>query len=123
MAQVVQNVFQYQKRVGMDPSNIPNQYFGHLLIPMDLSQFWSFKTTSDPQLFIGDPQRPFTSDPTNDPISDPTSDPTGVTSGVTKKKNHVMDSGQHVLCTTFPNFESSISADLSDLSRNQIFFE
>ena len=61
----------------MDPRNIPNEYFEHPHMHMDLDQFLSFKMTSDPRLIIGDPQSRFTGDPTSDPM--------GVTSGVTKK--------------------------------------
>ena len=62
----------------MDPHNIPNEYFDHPHMHLDLDRFLIFKMTSDPRLIIGDLRSRF--------ISDPTSDPTGVTSGVTKKK-------------------------------------
>ena len=51
----------------MDPRNIPNEYFEHPPMHMDLDQFLSFQMTSDPRLIIGDPQSRFTGDPTSDP--------------------------------------------------------
>ena len=65
----------------MDPHNIPNEYFDHPHMHLDLDRFLIFKMTSDPRLIIGDPRSRFISDPT----SDHTGDPTEVTSGVTKK--------------------------------------